>query len=316
MTRTIKTIVVLLAVVGGVWLGYTKVVQRLYLEPRQAAISKINAASAKLQEYRTNLKDHPRVLSEVRAFADRTLGGDLETVDHRLRTRLSRLVEHAALKNPAVGTIGAAKAKDSPAKALFTGGNRPLRDEIDFCELEGWVSGTGTLTEALTLIDSIQAEPWIKRIDHLGLDPRDNGERFTVTVRLTTLFVPGRAPKTELGPPSPTAMTARSEALVRFNPFRVPMAAVEVAQTPAAPLPEVSGYEQWAVTGVAQSTAGIEVWLLNSQTRESRRLAVGERLDDLVLLAARGERAVFSQGDEKFIVWVGRNLSDRTPLKQ
>ena len=29
MTRTIKTIVVLLAVVGGVWLGYTKVVQRL-----------------------------------------------------------------------------------------------------------------------------------------------------------------------------------------------------------------------------------------------------------------------------------------------
>lgn len=317
MNSRIKLALITLATLAILWVGYTKVVKRMYLDPRAELIKRIDEATTKLADYRTSLNDHARVTKELRQYADRTLGGDFETVDHKLRSRLSRIAEHTGLqtKSIMVGTSGAARPVGSPAKAVFTGSaNRDLKNELDFLELEGWVSGSGAFAQVLALVDAIEAEPWIKRIDEVKFDPSDNGERFAVTVRLTTLFMPGKAP-------DPTAVLTlnrpasdRFNSLASLNPFRVPPAKPAVHSPNASPA--AFPYDQWAVTGIAQSLAGTEVWLLNSATREARRLALGEKFQDVTLIAARGEIAEFTQGAQRFTVRVGQNLGDRSPSKQ
>lgn len=313
MTPPLKVILLGVSALAVVWFGYAKVVRAMYLEPRAAALAQIESASKKLAEYRQCRDDHPRVNHELRQYIDRTLGENLEVVDHKLRSRLSRLAEQCGLqpKSIVVGTSGGAKAAESPARSAFTGA---LRSELDFLELEGWVSGVGTFAQVLALVDAIEAEPWIKRVDEVKLDPSDNGERFGVAVRLTTLFFPGRSPNSAatltVNRPGPE----RFSALASVNPFRVPPANVRPASADAAH----AGfpYDQWALTGVAQSLAGSEIWLLNAATRESRRLTLGETFQELTLIAARGEIAEFSQGQQRVIVRVGQNLGDRRPVAQ
>jgi hypothetical protein len=313
MTRPVKLGLISLAVMAVLWLGYTKVVKQMYLEPRAVLLKKVKDATTKLAEYRTYRDDQPRVTHEIGQFIDRTLGGDFETVDHKLRSRLSRIAEQIRVKNIAVGTSGAARPFASPAKAVFDGSaNRALKEEFDFLELEGWVSGTGAFAQVLSLVDAVEAEPWIKRIDEIKFDPSDNGERFNVTVRLTTLFLPGKAPNPDATVTVSRPGPERFRTLASLNPFRVPPANAQPAGANAAP----AGfpYGQWAVTGIAQSLAGSEVWLLNTATRESRRLALGEHFHDVTLIAARGEIAEFAQGPQRFSVRVGQNLGDRSPL--
>lgn len=319
MNRSLKLALIAIAAVAGCWLLYAKVIKTMYLVPRAEAVARIEQASRTLSDYRKSAADHTRVKKEIEQFVDRTLGGDLETVDHKLRTRLNRLAEHAHLKGAAVGTSGAAKAKESPAKSRFSGTNRALREEHDFHELEAWASGTGTFEQVLQFIESIDAEPWIKRIDQLKLDPRDNGQRFNVNVKLTTLFLPKRTPNPQAAPPPKSGGAGRYAALLRSNPFRVPPAEDSPAvakNTP--PAPAAFAYEHWILTGVAQNTNSsgnaVEIWLLNSQTRESRTLAVGESLEECVLIDARGEVAEFRIGEQRFTVAVGANLGERTPV--
>lgn len=318
MSRPVKIILLAVAVVIGGWVAYSRIIKTMYLEPRAAALASIEKATTTLAEYRKNQQDHPRVDTAIRGVIDRTLGGDLETVDHRLRTRLNRLAEQLQIRNAAVGTTGQVKPRESPAKSRFSS-NRALRDEFDFCELEAWINGAATFEQALALVDAIEAEPWIKRIDELKLDPRDNGARFNVSIRLTTLFLPGRAPKGELqAPPADPSRVQRYASLAAINPFRLPPPPpaqpkpVEAVAAGPPPFP----FDQWTLTGIAQSPAGLEIWLLNRSTQEARRLAVGERLHDVEFVAAHGEWAEFRTGDERFSVAVGGILSDRTLVNQ
>ena len=64
------------------------------------------------------------------------------------------------------------------------------------CELNGWITAQGTFPQIVELIDAVAAEPWAKRIDQIKIDPKDNGERFGISIRLSTLFIPGRASTT------------------------------------------------------------------------------------------------------------------------
>lgn len=319
MSRPIKLLLIGLALFSGVWLGYTKLLSRMYLEPRAALLQRIESTRTTLATYRKNRDDHQRVLEQLQQFIDRTLGGDLEAVDAKLRSRLWWLGEQANLQKLSVVTF-AMKPKESPAKSLFTGtANRPLQAELDFCELDSRISGECSFEQALQLIDSIEAEPWIKRIDQLKLDPRDNGDRFSVTIHLTTFFLPAKLPNPEHAPAVTTSNLDRYAALVRANPFRLPPAqpASDRRNTAAATSePAQFPYQQWWMTGVTQSSTGAEIWLLNQQTRESRILRVGESLQDAVLVAASGDAAEFRMGDERFTIAVGRNLSDRTSLSQ
>jgi hypothetical protein len=294
---------------------------RVYFSERRRLHNQINTATARLAEYQRARVDHRRVKDEIQAFVDRTLGGDGETVDSKLRSRLSRLVKQAGLHDESVdtNTVRAPRAKESPAKAEFSrsGFQLELREELDFIELDAWVNGSGTLEQCLKLIDAIDAEPWIKRIDQLVLDPIDNGSKFQLALRLTSLFLPKRTPNPDALVRTTTASNAQRYAtLLSANPFRLPPPAQAAAAQVATPAPERFPFSQWFLTGIAQSAAGVEVWLLNQQSRETRVLNIGQRLDELTLVGVNAEAAVFLVGPDHVSVRVGRNLNDRQPLKQ
>jgi hypothetical protein len=328
MTSAIKPILIVIALLVVAWLGYRQI-SRWYLVPRREALTQITAINAAIAGHTKARQKRPAITRDLDAFVDRSLGGKLETVDHRLRTRLSQLA--AGLQGVKSETEPSVKPRKSPAANVFRGSaNRTLRDEDDFVEVEGSVSGNGTLEDVVRLIAAIEAEPWIKRIDQVNLDPRDNGERLAVNVRLTTLFLPGREPRVQaLAGAVPAPSIERYAALVSSNPFRVPpppkaeppAAAAQAA--PAAPPPTpLFPWNEWAVTGVAQGPAGPEAWLLHKPSGQTRVLGVGQALDAAVLTGVDiagsdgAEAAEFAFGEQRFRVAVGATMDQRAPVSQ
>ena len=292
------------------------IVNSSYLTERGELVKRIAAVKADLENIREAKLDQRRIDAEHQSYIDRTLGGDLETVDHKLRSRLSRLVEHAELQNKSVGPTGGARTILSPAKSVFRGAQRELGEDPDFVELECPVSGVGTLEQVLKLIDSIEAEPWIKRIDELRLDPSDNGAKVRVDLRLTTLFMPQRKPSGNGSAMTVSApRTERFAALVSHNPFRVPPPSPNPPpDKPATAGPAEFQYGQWQVTGIAQTAVGPEVWLRNAQGKQTKYLNVGDKLHEMVFVRTDGETAEFQLGVQRFSIAVGKNLNDRTPV--
>jgi hypothetical protein len=311
MPRVVQIILIALACLVAVWLTY-RTADHMYFTPRRDLLNTVGQVQSRLDRYAQARNDRKRLNSDLQNIVEHTLGGDVETVDHRLRTRLNRLAEHVGLANYSVGTAAPAR-KQSPVRSEFA---RPLRDEPDFMELPGWIGGQCSFEQALQLIGCLQAEAWIKRIDSLKLDPKDNGNKFDVNVRLTTLFVPGKFPAAELPQTFALPQLAAYSGFASTNPFRLPPAPAVAAKASPVSTPQGFAWDQWGLTGVAESAAGPEIWLLNHQTHESRRLLIGEKIDDAVFVAARGDAAEFTIGNDRFAVLVGRSLSDRSQITQ
>ena len=313
--------VALLAVFG--WLGLRSF-GSLYLEKRRTLKAQVERLDSDLRRFRAAADDHPRVIQAITGYADRTLGGDRETVDHRLRSRLNRIGEEIGLSAVTVGT-GRVKSLQTPARSEFRHrARRALGEEIDAVEVEGWISGRGAFEQALRLIYMIREEPWLKRVTHVRLQPTDGGKRFAVTLRLTTLFLPDQEPQTPLEATDDPAADEGAVAvvggfetyrsLIARDPFRLPSAAPTPEPKPK-PKPvqpasaQPPSYSRWVLTGVALGPGGAEVWLLNADSGESRRLGVGETFQGLVLVGAAGEVAEFRLGETRFSVTIGQRLA-------
>lgn len=309
--RRIAGFVVLLAVVS---LGLFRIAKKTYFEPKAKYVGDIATRERFLADAEAENRQRSQLDDELQGIINRTLGADLETVDHQLRTRLNRIGEEIGIAGLTVGT-GQARKLQSPARNEFgRRTNRTLRDEIDFVELEGWIAGEATFEAALRLVHRIDAEPWLKHLDQVRLQPKDNGSRFGVTVRLTTLFLPKQVPSQPVLAAYDSSTFDPYLALTRSNLFRVP----PQGQTAPSPTPSAvaaTSQDQWTLTGVASGPQGLEVWLLNPQTGESRRLAVGETLRDLVLVGAVGETAEFRRDQQRFTVSIGQRLSQRSPIQ-
>ena len=324
MSTILKPVAIAIAALAGTGLLYSAV-NKWYLTPRRALVENIEAANTTLVRHRDAAQKKAGVTRDLQAIVDRTLGGSLESVDHRLRTRLNRLAEQSKLQGVSVGTDGSGRPKGTPARVLFSASSyKSLRDEIDFVEVEASISGVGALADVVRLITAIEAEPWIKRIDEVRLDPRDNGARLNVSLRLTTLFLPGREVTTEqpTQPPNPE-LQSRFAALVSGNPFRVPPppapTAPPKAEQPApAPAPPPFPFAEWALTGVALGPTGIEAWLRHQPTGQTRVLAPGQALDAMVFHGAArdAEAAEFTLGEQHVIVAVGSTMDQRSPAGQ
>ena len=309
--RRIVLFVAVLAVLG--WAGY-RAAQSFYFEKKTDHVDKIDSYRNYLKDAKAENRRRRELNVDFQEIVNRTLGADLETVDHQLRSRLNRIGEELGISGLTVGT-GQARKLQSPARNEFgRRTNRALRDEIEFVELEGWSSGEATFEAALRLVHRIDAEPWLKHLDQVRLQPKDNGDRFGVTIRLTTLFLPKQVPSKPMLAVYDASAFDPYLALTRSNLFRVPPQGKDSGPpTPAVVV--ATAQDQWTLTGVASGPSGLEVWLLNPQTGESRRLAVGETLRDLVLVGAVGETAEFRRDQQRFIVSIGQRLSQRSPIQ-
>ncbi len=309
MTRQARIALIVVGVLGLGWLVYTTA-RKTYFAPRAELIKKIDAANTFIRAALGEQRSRPSLDDRLAAFVDQTLGSDLESVDHELRSRLNRIGEEIGLESLSVSTGPTAEVL-SPAQGEFKrrGIDRQYRDEIDFVEVEASISGETDFEHALRLIHRIEAEPWLKRIDQVRLTPRANGSRFVIHVRLTTLFLPGQDPGEQTVEPYDHTTFGRYVTLVNHNPFHRPADSEPVAEQPAPEPPPTARYASWNVTGIARSPRGVEVWLTNGQTSESRVLAVGENWEGLTLVWANGESARFSVDGTEFQVTIGGRLT-------
>jgi hypothetical protein len=300
---------------------------------RAKAIKDESTYRAALVEIRDERARRGKLDAQLQSFVDRTLGGTAETCDAQLRSRLNRLGEEVGLRDLRV-TTGSAASRTSPAKAEFgrSGRDRALRDEVDFIELDASIGGEGSLEQVLRLVHRIEVEPWIKRIDGVKLDAVGEGERVKLSLRLTTLFLPGLDRKLELKvADSELAGFARVASLVDANPFRVPkppavtaVAAVDPPSNPptVAPVTDPAAteapptgfpYDQWLLTGLVSGPTGQEAWLRNSSDNRSAILQPGQSMGGITFLGFTADIADFVAGESKFRVQVGTSLGSRLP---
>ncbi len=298
---------IILAVVAGVgvWLIWS-VVDSTFLSPRAALRQDISAAKARVGTWQKAVDDHDRVRHAIESVSTMSLGGTGEEVDHRLRARLNRLCEAVGLQSVTVGT-GRMVVRESPAKSKFRG---DLADEVDLVEVEGWVSGQGTLAQVLELVDRLEVEPWICRVELLRLEAKDNGRRFMTRIDLRTIYLPDATVEEPVFAEYDSNRRAVVVAAAASNPFSVPQ--TEMSQPPPAQSPnEQTPSGQWLVTGVVQGSAGTEVWLRHDRTGESVQLVVGDQLGSLMLVAADGEWAEFKENERNFFVQLGTLLDEQ-----
>jgi hypothetical protein len=313
MSRPIKIILALAAVTALASLGWAPV-KAAYFNQRRMQRDRIVSLTNDIDLFKKAASEHVGVRDGIQGYVDRTLGGDLETVDHQLRSRLNRIGEQLGLEALTVGT-GRVRRLGTPAKSRqFRGpGQKALRDELDFVEVEGWIAGQGSLEDALRLIHRIDAEPWLKRVQQVRLQPKANAERFGVQLRLVTLYLPDRAPQ-QPPPAGDPPDFGRYASMASRNPFQVPPAASEPSPGPAAtPVGADAGLNRWVLTGVATSGGSVEAWLLRPDSGETRRLVPGDTFEGLVLVAGDGNVAEFQLGNKRFRVAVGSRLAERLP---
>lgn len=306
MSTPLRIVLLAAAAVAAGWLAW-RPIRSWYLEPRAEKIASIASLQKEIKTARGAIAERPRIAEAIGLLAARTLGGDLETVDHRLRSHLSRVGEEIGLKELSVGT-GRARALESPAASEFR--NKELRQEIDGIEVEAWISGRGTLEQALRTVHRLESEPWLKRLGQVRLQADDNGASFQVAVRLATLFLPGRTPQEAGEWTYDPASFATHQPILARDPFtlRPKAAAPAPPAPPRAAGPPAFPYGDWMVTGVALLPGGPEVWLRQARSGETRRLAVGESIGELVLVTAGGDEAEFTRGEARFRAVVGQSL--------
>ena len=306
---------IVLIVLGGLvvlWLLWT-ILGSLWLNPVAELEARIATLKSQVNGYTVSDERLSEVEGSINDFIGRTLGGSLEEVDHQLRSRLNRLGESVGLKDLSVGT-GRSVAMMSPGKNDFKGASRrELREEIDFVEVEGRLSGITDWPGVLELLDRLDTASWLNKIESIRL--REAGSRMQVTIQLRTLFIPGQSPAVEPVDQWPKDRMAAMAELASRNPFMLPQPPPPPAKpkprakpaTPTQPAPP-----DWQITGITGIGGDGEVWIRNVRSGQTRRLSMGDRVGDLVLETIQGDQAHFKVGESLVSIQVGQLLKDRT----
>lgn len=313
--------------------------ERRFSAERAAAEESIDTYVSVLTQARTVRDGRTALDGRVQSVADRTLGSSLEVVDSEVRRRLNRACEELGINEFSV-TTGTSVAKPTPAKREFKQSNeRTLRDEPDFVEVEATVNAAGRAGQMYRLMHRVQAEPWLKRVESIRLDPSADGSQLRMTLKLRTLFLPGRPPSKPLVlDPQALASSERFASLFDSNPFRIPPPAIatvpqtvqttQTGGTQAAPSNPASGgnasavtvpnpdspfpYGEWQLTGVVDGPGGAEAWLRHLPTGSQLTLQPGAAVGELIFRRVEYDFGVFDLPGGTCRVQVGSNLTQRS----
>ncbi len=303
---------------------------------RSSTEDSIAISNGVLASARAERAAKPKRVAQLKSFVDHSLGGTAETADSALRARVNRVLEELSLPDASVGT-SAAVIQGTPARAEFARGSlKKLRDEPDFGEIQATVAASGRYDQMLRLLYRIATEPWLHRIDMVRFDPKSGGERVSMSVRLTALFIVGGQASVELQREGdPVVGFAPYLALAASNPYFIPSGAPVVAvsqnQTPIAmttPVPaeavavvppEIinSGfpYSTWMLTGVIRGPTGDEAFL-RCVDGSAMQLVPGQAVGELVFRGVTFDLAEFESSGGRVRVRIGDNLAQRSPIGQ
>ncbi len=312
-------------IAGGVvafvalWIG-SCTVRSMYLTPRQELQAAINSAERRIEDAEDRLRYERRLQRDLQELADLTLGGSAEEVVSQLRTRLNLIGNGVGLSGLSVST-GSPKLIKPPLGAV-RGLPSSMRQQPDFFEVTADLSGRGSYAQALQVVELIEADPMLKRIDSIALRPREGGSAVDLAVGLTVIYLPTEPE--EIPEPVPPAAATRFAELSGRELFRAPPPKPEPAPQPPPvqvrhdpPGPPPPPYDQWEVNAVVAIDGSSEVWLRHVGNGAMQQLAVGEAFYALTVREARPDGAVVEEeGGARFFVEIGRKLSDRVPSGQ
>jgi hypothetical protein len=319
----------LLAAGVGYW-GYSS----LYAAPRNDLLQQINASKGAIAKYKDALKGEFDVHKRAKQIALTTLGGKVDTVEHRFRTGLSRIGEGEGLSGVVVddGEPMDHTSPLLPSKGVATALKQALRKKPDFQTIRGTLKGTGSLEQVLRAVAVAQAQSWLHRVDGFSIKPAGgSGDKFELRMDVATLLVPdllaGENPEPQIvQPPSEADVMLRAVAMK--NVFKAPPAQpspegpreVQVAAAPAegpahTPPPQVfAPYDEWKLTGVVIGGRGAEAFFTNLRTNAKLTVEQGGAVLDAVFVHGEGEKAVMEIGGQRFEVSNGQTLAARKPV--
>ncbi len=290
----------------------------LYTGPMHGLEDQIAAQVAANRGLETQLKDQPRVEDQLRTLAATTLGPTNGEVAARFRGALNDIAGQCGLsgvvvnsRNPTdVFNPGGSSKLDSPPGLRST-----LKKQKDFSVISGDLEGKGTLEQVLRTMASVQAQPWVHRVESFSIKPEGKDRSaFSLKLSVSTIEMPDIAPKT---PPEALIKAVETPAtlaaIVQKNMFKEPGPVVAQAaptvQTPSGPPPVP--YAEWKLTGVIESRLGIEAFMVNTKSGQHVTLPTGAVVADARFVSGKGETAVFEIGGEQYEVLNGQTLEQR-----
>lgn len=301
--------------------------------------------------YQNWLDARPPVRERLSAFADATLGFDVEVVDARFRSGLNRMAASAGLVRE--DTVVNVRPTPVALKNPTVGQRQPVAEFRRFMRLEGIdtpdlymldaeLRGSGSLEAAVRLLALAQTQPWIWSVRRFSITPQGGrGGRFDISVSLSTAVLPDLAPesRSEEGEGRPSTEPPpiqdpdaghllATTAIVTRNVFAPPppppakpepqqqrQAEAKPRPTESAPPPPPPPYHEWRLTAFSESPGqGALAWLLNTRTGTALRLSPGEQVLDATLVGAGPGRAVFQIGEARFTLSLNETLADRHPV--
>ena len=314
--------------------------ERRFTDERVQAMKDLDTYRQVLADAAQKQKARPELDAKLQSLANRMLGPSLETVDSQVRSRLNRACEELGLSDFSV-TTGVSIARPTPAKKEFKSPElRKLGEIPDFTEVQATLNASGSAERMYRLIFRIDAEPWMKRIESIRLNPNADGQVVRLTLRLTTPFMQGESAKTPLVlDPAALQLGDRYAALFGANPFRIPpppppakptvIATTPTQQQPAtappvapsqqptaAPPVDASGfpYGEWIITGIVEGPSGPEAWLRHVPSGATLALLPGVAAGELVFRRVEYDFAVFDSPLGPCRIQVGMNLTQRSSV--
>ncbi|MEQ8770631.1 MAG: hypothetical protein RIB60_08990 [Phycisphaerales bacterium] len=313
MKRTRAVIIAVVAVgVGGV-LWY--IADHSYLAPARNLREDIASIQRRQAEAQRLLDGRVAWAERRDALGATMISGAPDEFEHSLRSGLAAVAESAGLGSVSSGN-GRPVAMASPvARRAGRSLRALLRAEPDFAVTHAWLAGTGDLGQVLTALATLEAQPWVHRVEGFSIKPTNKArDRFDLRVDLASIRMDG-VPRTNAGLPELAPLDeARRERLalvLAANPFGTRVARAE-APAPD-PAPAGPPYGDWRVTGIIEGER-VEALLVNHQSGERRVVTPGGRVLDATFKSGAGESAVFMIDGSPHVIRVGDTLDKRRPV--
>ena len=318
-----------------------------YESQREGLLSQLTKHQNNIEALQKLMKDRKSIDEHIEAYAQRTLGFDRETVDHRLREGLYALASDAGLTtDDIVANAKGTRAVKNPAvsarvKEFRSYGSSDFITMPDYIEIDGEVSGTGSFTAVVRILSLVQSQPWIWSVQNFSIKPKDSvGKMFDIRVVVSTIYMPDLAPAKPKGaatpdvPPRappivdpPGEVVVATKAIIDRNIFSLPepkpapaASAVTIASTDPNPAPIIHvdppppppPYHEWRLTGISTSPVqGHVAWIFNSRTKTAMLLQPGDEVLGAKLVKMTPEKVVFEIGSQRFYLVLNETLADR-----
>ncbi len=322
MSPKLKLAVIAGGAVGLAIAGYLGF-DRLYAQRAdelRAGISQLGRNNASLETALLKAPGLRRELAEIIASA---VGGDRESLEHRLRTAASALAQAAGLQRVEVDSVPPQALGNPAANARGLNGRafrRSLQERVDASVVRIQIEGRGTLESVLKAMALAEAQRWSLGIESWAIKPervaQDQPAAFSIAMSVSALVVldDGAIVGDISIDPLDETGEQRLAALVAFDPFRtapepqpVVAARPDPRPEPTPPAPPPAG-DGWRLAGILEGRSGQFAIVVHRDGRR-RTLALGQDLGGLRLAAIASQAATFELGEERFQVQNGEALT-------